>query len=112
MPAVVDRLGAALLDASLAAIAISGLVVLVMVQCRQPARRRGWARAGLLSTLALLPMSALNPVPRIDLRGPIQQILPTSLDDPGPRPRGGAKNRLGPPLAGLIDLAGSLIATM
>ena len=58
-------IGAALLDASLAAIAISGMVVLVMVQCRQPARRRAWARAGLLSTLALLPLSALSPVPRV-----------------------------------------------
>ena len=85
MPDVVDRLGAALLDASLAATAITGLVVLAMVQCRQPARRRDWARAGLLSTLALLPLAALNPVPRIDLRGPLRSILPTDLDEP-PRP--------------------------
>ena len=87
MPDLVDRLGTALLDASLAATAITGLVVLAMVQCRQPARRRGWARAGLLSTLALLPLAALNPVPRIDLRGPLRALLPTNLDDPAPRPR-------------------------
>jgi len=86
MPDFVDRLGAALLDASLAATAISGLVVLVMVQCRQPARRRAWARAGLLATLALLPLSALNPVPRFDLWRPLLAILPTTLDEPGPRP--------------------------
>jgi BlaR1 peptidase M56 len=103
MPAVVDRLGAALLDASLAAIAISGLVVLVMVQCRQPARRRGWARAGLLSTLALLPLAALNLVPRIDLGGPIQQILPTALDDPSPRPRSSREKPPRPALASVID---------
>ena len=87
MPDLVDRLGAALLDASLAATAISGLVVLAMIQCRQPARRRGWARAGLLSTLALLPLAALNPVPRLDLRGPLRAILPANLDDPSPRAR-------------------------
>jgi len=79
---VVDRLGAALLDASLAATAITGLVVLAMIQCRQPARRRDWARAGLLATLALLPLAALNPVPRIDLRGPLRDLLSTSLEAP------------------------------
>jgi BlaR1 peptidase M56 len=104
MTDVIDRLGAALLDASLAAIAISGLVALVMVQCRQPARRRGWARAGLLSTLALLPLSALNPVTRIDLRGPIQQVLPVALDDPKPRPRSGVEGPTRPDFAAAIDL--------
>jgi BlaR1 peptidase M56 len=84
MPDVLDRLAAALLDASLAATAITGLVVLAMIQCRQPARRRDWARAGLLSTLALLPLAALNPVPRLDLRGPLRALLPTNLDDPSP----------------------------
>jgi bla regulator protein blaR1 len=84
MAEFVDRLGAALLDASLAATAISGFVVLAMVQCRQPARRRGWARVGLISALALFPMAALNPFPRIDLRGSLRSILPTDLDNPGP----------------------------
>ncbi len=98
MPDLADRLGATLLDASLAATAIAGLVALVMVHSRQPARRRGWARAGLLSTLALLPLSALNPVPRIDLWRPILAILPATLDDPGPRPgdRGGRPKFDGP----------------
>src|SRR5947208_3060367 len=82
----VDRLGAALLDASLAATAISGFVVLAMVQCRQPARRRGWARVGLISTLALLPLAALNPFPRIDLRGPLRSIFPGEFENHGSRP--------------------------
>jgi beta-lactamase regulating signal transducer with metallopeptidase domain len=73
-----DRLGATLLDASLAATAITGFVVLAMLQCRQPAHRTGWARTGLLSTLALLPLAALNPVPRIDLRGPIRSLISNS----------------------------------
>ncbi len=83
MTEYVDRLGAALLDASLAATAILGLVILVMVQCRQPARRRGWARAGLMASLVLLPLSALNPVPRIDLWRPLLAILPATEDDRG-----------------------------
>ena len=81
---LLDRMGAALLDGSLAATAIAGLVVLAMIQCRQPARRRDWARAGLLSTLALLPLAALNPVPRIDLRETLRSVLATNLDGPPP----------------------------
>jgi beta-lactamase regulating signal transducer with metallopeptidase domain len=77
----IDRLGAALLDASLAATAITGLVILAMLHCRQPAHRIGWARTGLLATLALLPLAALNPVPRIDLRGPIRSLISNSPDD-------------------------------
>jgi bla regulator protein blaR1 len=87
MPDVVDRLGAALLDASLAATAITGLVVLAMLQCRQPARRRVWARAALLSTLALLPLAALNPVPRIDLQTPLRSILSPRHFVPPNRPQ-------------------------
>jgi hypothetical protein len=103
MSEVVDRLGAALLDASLAATAIAGLVVLAMVQCRQPARRRGWARAGLLSTLALLPLAALNPVPRIDLRGPLRSLFSTAHDDPSPRPRSrGEGPRTSGPEVGIV----------
>src|SRR4051812_44930672 len=84
MAGFVDRLGGALLDASLAATAISGFVVLAMVQCRQPARRRGWARVGLFSALALIPLAALNPFPRIDLREPLRSILPGEFDGSTP----------------------------
>ena len=86
MPDLVDRLGATLLDASLAASAISGLVLLAMIQSRQPARRLAWARAGLLAALALLPLSALNPVPRLDLWRPLVDAWPATLDEPGPPP--------------------------
>ena len=105
MPDVVDRLGVGLLDASLAAIAISGLVVLAMVQCRQPARRRGWARAGLISTLLLLPLSALNPVPRFDVRGPLRSLLPTALDEPPPRHTHSPESRYSSPCIGGIGSA-------
>ncbi len=84
MSHALDRLGEALLDASLAAVAISGLVVLAMVQCRQPSRRLGWARAGLVSTLALLPLAALNPVPRIDVRERFWSLLPIGLEGSPP----------------------------
>ncbi len=67
-----------------------------MIQCRQPARRRDWARAGLLSTLALLPLAALNPVPRIDLRGTIHALLSIDLDDPSPWPSASSGDDLEP----------------
>jgi beta-lactamase regulating signal transducer with metallopeptidase domain len=70
-----DRSGSTLLDATLASMALTGLVVLAMLQCRQPARRLVWARTGLISSLALLPLAALNPAPRVDLVGPIVSLL-------------------------------------
>ncbi len=90
MTDIVGRSLTVLFDASLAATAISGLVVLVMVQCRQPARRLGWARAGLLASLTLIPMAALNPVPPVDVGRLIQVVVPSKWDDPVPlcgRPR-------------------------
>ena len=79
-----------------------GFVVLAMVQCRQPARRRGWARAGLVATLALLPIAGLNPVPRIDLCGPIRSLAGGTRRGrgrPGPSPaeRTHPAGRPGPP---------------
>ncbi|WP_435009936.1 M56 family metallopeptidase [Tundrisphaera lichenicola] len=81
MPEIVDHWGAALLDAALAATALSGVVVLAMVQCRQPSRRRVWARAGLVSILFLLPLVAFNPLERIDLHRPLRSILWDDHDD-------------------------------
>ncbi len=81
---MVDRLLAAWIDASIAATAISGLVVLAMVQCRQPARRIGWARAGLLASLMIVPLATLNPMPPIDLGRLIRMVVPARWDDPGP----------------------------
>lgn len=72
----VDRLGGAVLDASLATTAWLGLIALAMVGCRQPVRRRVLARAALLGCLVLMPLAWLGPAPRIDLLGPLR--APTS----------------------------------
>ncbi len=63
----VDQLGRMIFDAGLAAVALLGLVTLAMLGCRQPARRVRLARAGIVSSLGLLPLVALTPLPRLDL---------------------------------------------
>ncbi|HEX8199747.1 MAG TPA: M56 family metallopeptidase [Isosphaeraceae bacterium] len=71
---VVDRLGATVLDASLAATAWLGVIALAMVGCRQPVRRRGLARAAILGCLLLIPLAWLGPVPRVDVLGPLRTL--------------------------------------
>jgi hypothetical protein len=72
----VDRLGPMLLDASLSAAVLLGLVAMAMVGCRQPARRCCLARAAILGALTLLPLIALWPDRRrIDVGRPIQLVL-------------------------------------
>ena len=102
MADVVDRMAPALLDATLAAGAISGLVVLAMLHCRQPARRRDWARAGLISALALFPLAAINPDRRVDLSEPLRLIFGS---DRARGPAGRAVDttgRAGPVARGLV----------
>jgi hypothetical protein len=80
MGRILDQLAWSMLDATLAAVAVSGLVALVIVQSRQPARRRVWARAGLLATLTLIPIAAIHPVARLELSTPIRRMLPVTQD--------------------------------
>ncbi len=63
----IDRLGVLVLDASLGATLLVGSIALAMVGCRQPSRRVGLARVAVVGTLALLPLVALSPLPRLDL---------------------------------------------
>jgi hypothetical protein len=63
----VDHLGAIVFRASVPAAALSSLVVLAMLGCRQPARRIALARAALLGSLALIPLVGLAPLPRYDV---------------------------------------------
>lgn len=63
----VDSLGVLLLDASLGATLLVGSIALAMVGCRQPSRRVGLARAAVVGSLALIPLVALSPLPRLDL---------------------------------------------
>lgn len=71
----VDRLGTALLDASLSAFVFLGVLALLMVGTRQPARRCGLARAAIIGSLALLPLVAFAPGrPRVELLGSIRSL--------------------------------------
>jgi len=66
-----ERFGGLLVDASLSATILLGLTALAMIGCRQPVRRIFLARAAILSTLVLIPLAALAPVPPI----PIDRLL-------------------------------------
>ena len=69
-----DRWDFVWFDTCLAVVLITGLTSLAMIQCRQPARRRVWGRAGLAMSLAAIPLAWLNPLPKIDLRHPSIQL--------------------------------------
>ena len=65
-----DRCESIWLDATLAAVLVTGFPALAMLHCRQPARRRTWGRLGLAASLALVPLAVLSPVPPINIRSP------------------------------------------
>ncbi len=69
-----DRCESIWLDATLAAVLVTGFTALAMIQCRQPARRRAWGRMGLAASLAVVLLAALSPVPRIDIRSPTASV--------------------------------------
>jgi beta-lactamase regulating signal transducer with metallopeptidase domain len=62
-----DRLSFILLRAGTGAAVLSSVVMLVMLGCRQPARRIVLARAAVAGSLVLIPLVGLNPVPRLDV---------------------------------------------
>ncbi len=70
----IDRLGVLVLDASLGATLLVGSIALAMVGCRQPSRRVGLAHAAIVGSLALLPLVALSPLPRLDLIRVLQAV--------------------------------------
>src|SRR6185312_4079898 len=74
----VDRLAGIVFDASLAAVALLSLVALMMLGCRQPARRIRLARSAIVCSLALIPLVALAPFPRFDLLAAVRHsaIIP------------------------------------
>lgn len=63
----IDQLGVTLLDASLGVALLTSVVALAMLGCRQPARRIALARAAILGTLALIPLTVFAPLPRLEL---------------------------------------------
>jgi beta-lactamase regulating signal transducer with metallopeptidase domain len=80
MTDLVSILGARFVDASVAAILVSGAFALAMVVTRQPSRRRALARAGVVGTLLIVPLVALRPFAPVDLLGPLRLALAPFLD--------------------------------
>lgn len=68
----VDCPGSMVLEASLSATVLIGLIAVLMVGCRQPTRRVQLARAAIVASLLLVPLVWLSPLPRIDLVGALQ----------------------------------------
>jgi beta-lactamase regulating signal transducer with metallopeptidase domain len=61
-----DRFGQVLVDATLATTVFMSLVVLLMLSCRQPARRLAIARAASVLSMLMIPLAAASPLPRIN----------------------------------------------
>ena len=76
-----DRIGLVLFDATVSTALFLSLVMLAMLVCRQPARRIRIARVALLSSLTMIPMVALAPLPRLDIADAIirSDLLPAQL---------------------------------
>jgi BlaR1 peptidase M56 len=62
-----DRVGLILFDAALSTGLFLSLVVLAMLVCRQPSRRLLLVRSSLLASLAIIPVVAVLPLPRVDV---------------------------------------------
>jgi len=62
-----DRIGTVLFDATLSTAVFLTCIILVMLACRQPARRILLARVALLSSLVIPPIVGLGRLPRLDI---------------------------------------------
>ena len=62
-----DRVGLVLFDAALSTGLFLSVVVLTMLVCRQPSRRLLLVRSALVASLAMVPVVAVVPLPRLDL---------------------------------------------
>ncbi len=62
-----DRVGLILFDAALSTGLFLTVVVLAMLVCRQPSRRLLLVRTSLLASLAIIPVVAVLPLPRVDV---------------------------------------------
>jgi hypothetical protein len=62
-----DRTGLILFDAALSTALFLSVVVCAMLLCRQPSRRLLIVRSSLLGSLAIIPLVAVLPLPRVDV---------------------------------------------
>lgn len=85
----VDRWESLWIDCVIVALLVTGVAALAMIQSRQPARRRTWGRCGLIASLAIVPLVALNPLPKVNLKHPAWILR-------------GARPRPSPPVVGAV----------
>jgi beta-lactamase regulating signal transducer with metallopeptidase domain len=76
-----DRTGLILFDAALSTALFLSVVVCALLFCRQPSRRLLIVRSSLLGALAILPVVAMLPLPRVDVLDLILRadLLPPSF---------------------------------
>jgi beta-lactamase regulating signal transducer with metallopeptidase domain len=134
---VLDRFGQVLLDGTLAMTVFMSLVVLLLLSCRQPARRVCMAQGAVLVAILMMPLVAASPLPRVNpffwvASDPDRPIADRSLGRPGTSPAGDLdasvqgsehdSSRVGPgtgtraepwliPIIAVGYLAGALIGT-
>src|SRR5271169_1140769 len=86
---LIDRLGLILFDATLSTAVFLSLTILAMLFCRQPARRLLIARVAFCASLVMLPLTALAPLPRLDLVQILtrSEIIPLSIGEIAPPTR-------------------------
>jgi len=97
-----DRVSLILFDAALSTGLFLSVVVLAMLVCRQPSRRLLLVRSSLLASLAIIPVVAVLPLPRVDV---LDLILRADLLPPSSSwtiVSGGH----GPPSSGQVEVAG------
>jgi beta-lactamase regulating signal transducer with metallopeptidase domain len=90
MLVLIDRLGLILFDATLSTAVFLSLMIVAMLVCRQPARRLLIARVAFCASLAMLPLIAFAPLPRLDLVQILtrSKIIPVSFREIAPPTRG------------------------
>ena len=62
----IDRVGLLLFDAAFSTAVFTTVAMIATLVCRQPARRLLIARCSLLASLAMVPLIALAPLPRVE----------------------------------------------
>lgn len=76
----VDRLGAILVDGTVAATVLLGAAALAMIGCGQPARRLLLGRVAILGVLAVVPLAIFAPIPRFPIGPTLAAFVPPHLD--------------------------------
>ena len=88
-----DRFGFILFDAALSTALFLSVVAVFMLVCRQPSRRLLIVRSSLLASLAMLPLVAVVPLPRLDILAMFSQ---PAFVPPSSHVESGKDNRLSP----------------